>query len=194
MSRKIGYARVSSRSQSNAMQIAELERAGCTSIFSDHAVSGTATQRSGLDEALAQARAGDVIVVWKLDRLARSLSFLVKLIDEFSDKEIGLISITDGINTTTHAGKLIIHLIGAIADFERNIIIERSMLGLENARRAGKRLGRPPKLSPDCIAKAHFQMTKQGKDIAHLATEMNVSTLTLKRGFEKFDLPLPTSK
>src|SRR3954467_5036994 len=139
----VGYARVSTTDQTLELQHDALTKAGCTKIFTDTA-SGAQTEREGLTEAISYVRAGDTLVVWKLDRLGRSLKDLITRIRELNDRKIGFRSITENIDTTTSGGKLIFHIFGALAEFERDIIRERTNAGLEAARARGKLGGRPP--------------------------------------------------
>src|SRR5437660_12491827 len=138
----IGYARVSTQDQTLHLQKDALEKLGCSKIFTDTA-SGAKAERKGLDEALAYVREGDTLVVWKLDRLGRSLQHLIETITQLNNRKIGFQSITEQIDTTTSGGKLIFHIFGALAEFERDIIRERTKAGLEAARARGRRGGRP---------------------------------------------------
>src|SRR5260370_32751209 len=125
----IGYARVSTQDQTLNLQKDALEKIGCTKIFTDTA-SGATTERKGLDEALAYVREGDSLVVWKLDRLGRSLKHLIETVTNLNNRNIGFQSITENIDTTTSGGKLIFHVFGALAEFERDLIRERTQAGL----------------------------------------------------------------
>jgi DNA invertase Pin-like site-specific DNA recombinase len=133
----VGYARVSTSDQTLDLQQDALTKAGCTRIFTDTA-SGAQTERKGLQEAISYVRVGDTLVVWKLDRLGRSLKDLITRITELNDRKIGFRSLTENIDTTTSGGKLIFHIFGALAEFERDIIKERTNAGLEAARTRGK--------------------------------------------------------
>jgi len=139
---KIGYARVSTQDQSIYMQKQALKQAGCEKTFSDTA-SGVRADRIGLDNAMAQLRAGDTLVVWKLDRLGRSLQNLIQLIKLLQEKKIGFQSLQENIDTTTSGGKLIFHIFSALAEFERDVIRERTNAGLQAARVRGRLGGRP---------------------------------------------------
>jgi DNA invertase Pin-like site-specific DNA recombinase len=150
MAMLIGYARVSTTDQTLALQQDALTKAGCTKIFTDTA-SGALTERIGLNEALSYVRPGDSLVVWKLDRLGRSLKDLITRITQLKNRKIGFKSLTEQIDTTTSGGKLIFHIFGALAEFERDIIRERTNAGLEAARTRGKLGGRPKALSPEKI-------------------------------------------
>lgn len=144
----IGYARVSTMDQNLDLQIDALKLAGCQQIFTDK-ITGTKFERPQLSELKKILRAGDTIVVWKLDRMGRGLRDLINLMREFEENKIGFKSLTEGIDTTTTTGKLIFHIFGALAEFERNLIIERTQAGLKAGRARGKIGGRPPKLSND---------------------------------------------
>ena len=147
---KIGYARVSTPDQSLYMQKQALKQAGCEKIFSDTA-SGVRSDRIGLDKAMADLRAGDTLVVWKLDRLGRSLQNLIQLIKLLKENKVGFQSLQENIDTTTTGGKLIFHIFSALAEFERDIIRERTNAGLKAARARGRLGGRPYLLTPTKI-------------------------------------------
>ncbi|MEM7776516.1 MAG: recombinase family protein [Pseudomonadota bacterium] len=157
-------------------------------IFDDHGVSGSRDSRPGLDKMLRILEPGDTVVVFKLDRLGRSMLHLADLLERFKKTDIHFCSVAEGINTTTPGGKLIFHIFSAIAEFQRDIIVENTHAGLEAARKRGKRLGRPPLLSIDDIVTAHYRLVKHGDAIARLAQELGVSRMTLARGFDKLGL------
>src|SRR6266511_6021697 len=138
----IGYARVSTNEQTLALQNDALTNAGCVRLFTDTA-SGATTSRPGLAEAISFAREGDVLVVWRLDRLGRSLKHLIDTITTLERQGIGFKSLTENIDTTTSGGKLIFHIFGALAEFERDIIRERTRAGLTAARARGRKGGHP---------------------------------------------------
>jgi DNA invertase Pin-like site-specific DNA recombinase len=138
----IGYARVSTHDQTLALQQDALHKAACDRIFTDIASSAKA-ERKGLDEALNYVRSGDTLVVWRLDRLGRSLPHLIATMTDLEEQGIGFKSLTENIDTTTSGGKLIFHIFGALAEFERNLIRERTQAGLTVARARGKKGGRP---------------------------------------------------
>ena len=142
----IGYARVSTHDQTLHLQRDALEKAGCEQIFTDQ-VSGTKTERKGLSEALSHLRTGDTLVVWRLDRLGRSLRHLIDTVTMLHEKGIGFKSLQENIDTTTSGGKLVFHIFGALAEFEREIIKERTQAGLQSARSRGKVGGRPKALT-----------------------------------------------
>ena len=142
---KIGYVRVSKHEQHEALQIDALKEAGCEKWFVDK-VTGSRAERKWLDEALAYVRPGDTFLVWKLDRAGRSLKHLMELLKSLGELDISFISMTEQIDTTTPGGKLIFHLMGALAEFERDLIRERTNAGLAAARARGRVGGRPRKL------------------------------------------------
>ncbi len=144
----IGYARVSTDDQKLNLQRDALRTARCDKIFEDH-ISGAKTSRPGLNSALEIARAGDTLVVWRLDRLGRSLKDLIQLTDTLKQQSIGLYSLQEAINTTSSSGQLVFHLFGALAEFERNLIRERTQAGLTAARARGRKGGRPKALDPN---------------------------------------------
>ena len=142
---RIGYARVSTHDQNLDLQKDALKKAGCEKVIVDVA-SGKKEKRSGLDRARDQLRKGDVLVVWRLDRLGRSLKHLIELMNEMEREGIGFCSLQESINTTTPGGKLVFHIFGALAEFERNLIRERTKAGLDAARARGRKGGRPKAL------------------------------------------------
>ena len=144
---KIGYARVSTNDQNLDLQTDALKKAGCKKIFSDRGVSGVKTARPGLDKALDQIRKGDILVIWKLDRLGRSLSHLLSIIEDLKQKGVDFASVQDGFDTSTASGKMVFSVIGAMAEYERNLIRERTMAGLAAARSRGRKGGRPKQLN-----------------------------------------------
>ena len=150
---KIGYARVSTKDQSLDLQIDALKKEGCKKIFHE-VVSGAKTERAELDRLLSQLREGDILIIWKLDRLGRSLKHLVQLVHELNEKGIGLQSINDPIDTTTSQGRLVFNIFASLAQFERDIIRERTQAGLKAARARGRIGGRPKGLSPKAQQKA----------------------------------------
>jgi DNA invertase Pin-like site-specific DNA recombinase len=176
----IGYARVSTTDQNPALQLDALLGAGCERIFTDEGVSGAAKKRPQLDQALALIKRGDVLVVWKLDRLGRSLSHLIELTSDIGQRGIGFRSLSEAIDTTRAQGKLMLHMLGALAEFERSLIAERTRAGLVAAKRRGAQLGRKRKLSEDQIAHAR-KLIDAGESPAHVAKTIGVSTATLYR-------------
>ena len=149
----VGYCRVSTNDQNLDSQIDLLKKAGCTKIFKD-IVSGSKAERVGLAEMIDYVREGDIVVVYRLDRLARGLIDLLELMEKFKNKNIGFRSISENLDTTTPTGKLMFHITGAFAEFERNIIRERTRAGLESARARGRKGGRPSLITPEKIQMA----------------------------------------
>lgn len=125
------------------LQLDALKTAGCEKIYSDEGISGAQLERAGLGQRLAETGAGDTLIVWKLDRLGRSLSFLIDFMKTCQDQGTGFHFITDGIDTSTTGGKLVFHIMGALAEFERSLIVERTKAGMDAARRRGKHVVRP---------------------------------------------------
>lgn len=143
---KIGYVRVSTKEQGFDLQIDALQKSGCEEIYKEVA-SGASSERPVLDELKQQLRSGDILVIWKLDRLGRSLKHLVELVGELMDKDVGLKSLNDPIDTTTPHGRLIFNIFASLAEFELDIIRERTQAGLKAARARGRKGGRPRGLS-----------------------------------------------
>jgi DNA invertase Pin-like site-specific DNA recombinase len=149
----IGYARVSTEEQNLDLQIQALEAVGCARIFRDRGISGAARERPGLTKALAAAKAGDVLVVWKLDRLGRSLPHLVEVIDSLRAVGTGFRSLQEQIDTTSAGGRFYLHILAALAEFEREMISERTKAGMAAAKRNGKHVGRPRKLTASQVVR-----------------------------------------
>src|SRR5271157_6028469 len=176
----IGYARVSTQDQTLNLQKDALEKIGCSKIFTDTA-SGSSTDRKGLEEAIEFLREGDMLVVWRLDRLGRSLKHLIETITSLSNRNIGFKSITENIDTTTSGGKLIFHIFGALAEFERDIIKERTQAGLVAARARGRLGGRPKALSPKKVSMAQVLYNDESNSISDICKTLNISKATLYR-------------
>jgi len=175
----IGYARVSTADQTLALQQDALQKAGCSKIFTDTA-GGANPERRGLEEALEYLREGDTLVVWRLDRLGRSLKHLIETITKLQERNIGFKSLTENIDTTTSGGKLIFHIFGALAEFERDIIRERTKAGLQAARARGRLGGRPKALNEKKAAAQQLYDDKR-HTIADICKTLNVSRATLYR-------------
>jgi len=176
----IGYARVSTADQTLALQQDALTKGGCSKIFTDTA-SGATTERPGLTEALSYVRTGDTLVVWRLDRLGRSLKDLIERITQLQAKNIGFKSLTENIDTTTSGGKLIFHIFGALAEFERELIRERTQAGLSAARARGRTGGRPKALSEKRAAMARQLYQDKSYSIGEICKTLNISRATLYR-------------
>jgi|SRR5882762_3974788 len=178
---KIGYVRVSKQEQHEALQIDALKEAGCEKWFLDK-ITGSKAERKGLDEALAYLRPGDTLVVWKLDRAGRSLSHLIELLKGLKERDIEFVSLTEQIDTSTPGGKLIFHMMGALAEFERDLIRERTNAGLAAARARGHRGGRPRKLRTNGnIALARQMFADKSHSIPDMCAALGVSRATLYR-------------
>lgn len=176
----VGYARVSTIGQSLDSQIEQLTKIGCNQIFKE-AVSGAQRHRPRLEISLQSLNAGDTLVVTRLDRLARSTRDLLEIVDHIEQKDAKLKSISESwADTTTPAGKLILTVLGGLAEFERSLIAERTAEGRERARREGRRLGRPPKLSP-YQRNLVKRWRQEGQDNAQIARCLGVSRSTVSR-------------
>src|SRR5215204_2922694 len=180
----IGYARVSTGEQTLDLQLDALTKAGCGKVFTETA-SGATSDRPLLKEALAYARSGDTIVVWRLDRLGRSLQHLIATVTALKDRGIGFRSLTEQIDTTTSGGKLIFHVFGALAEFERDLIGERTHAGLAAARARGRTGGRPRKLAdPKQLALAKRLYADGETDVATICRTLGISRATLYRALK----------
>lgn len=175
----IGYARVSTQLQDNASQIEALKNIGCETIF-EETISGGRWERPKLQELLHYVRKGDTIVVWKLDRLSRSLKDLLFIMEQIESRGASFRSLTESIDTTTSAGKMMMQMVGVFAEFERSMLKERTMKGLEYARGQGRVGGRKPKLKP-VQTEEIIKLYKKGKSAAELAELFNVHKATIYR-------------
>lgn len=176
----VGYARVSTRDQKPELQLDALAQAGCEKVFEETA-SGAQRDRPQLQAALDYMRAGDTLVVWKLDRLARSMKQLIETVERLDEAGIGFRSVTEAIDTTTAGGKLVFHIFGALAEFERSIIRERTRAGLEAAKARGRVGGRPSKLNADDLKMARTLLAEGSMTVHDIARRLNVSPATLYR-------------
>jgi DNA invertase Pin-like site-specific DNA recombinase len=176
---KIGYCRVSTNEQNLNLQTTALEKAGVDRIFSDK-ISGAKAFRPGLSELLGFARENDCLVVWRLDRLARSLKDLIEISNQLQTRNIQLISLTENIDTTTTTGKLFFHIFGALAEFERNLIVERTRAGLEAARARGRSGGRRRALDGEQLRNVQ-KLLETSQDYVSLARTLKVSERTIRR-------------
>lgn len=181
---KIGYARVSTVDQNPALQLDALWRAGCEHVYTDEGVSGATVTRPALQKAIAALKPGDLLVVWKLDRLGRSLSHLIALTSDLAQKGIGFESLSESIATTSAHGKLLLHLLGALAEFERALITERTRAGIQAAKRRGVQLGRKRKLSSNQVKLAR-RLLAAGDAPVDVARNLNVSKATLYRALDE---------
>ena len=174
----IGYARVSTSEQDIALQCDALVAAGVTRIFEDRGVSGAKDERSGLNAALAFLREGDTLVVWKLDRLGRSMTHLLQTVAELEGRGVGFRSLTETIDTTTPTGRLVFHLFGALGQFERDLIRERTGAGLQAAAARGRKGGRPVALTSEKVARARL-LIASGLNVREAAVRVKVSKSAL---------------
>jgi DNA invertase Pin-like site-specific DNA recombinase len=181
----IGYARVSTHEQTLNLQKDALQKAGCDKIFTDTA-SGAKAERIGLEDALNYVRKGDTLVVWRLDRLGRSLPHLITTMMDLEEQGIGFKSLTENIDTTTSGGKLIFHIFGALAEFERNLIRERTTAGLVAARARGRKGGRPKFLTARQVGIAQDLYEKR-HPIAEICRTLKISKATLYRALKPKD-------
>ena len=177
---KIGYARVSTEEQNLDLQLKALEAAGCSRIFQDSGVSGAATARPGLRQAFKALRRGDVLIVWRLDRLGRSVIHLLESVRTLQEREIGFHSLQEQIDTTSAAGRFYLHMLAALAEFERELIRDRTRAGMAAARDRGTIIGRPRKMSDTQVNEARERLAR-GEKAGAVAAAYKVSTLTLRR-------------
>jgi DNA invertase Pin-like site-specific DNA recombinase len=181
MTTLIGYARVSTADQDPQLQLDALELAGCARVYVDHGVSGSLASRPELDRMLDQLRAGDVVTVWRLDRLGRSVRNLITLVDDLAARGVGFCSLTEELDTTTAGGKFIFTVFGALAELERSITRERTLAGLESARARGRVGGRKPVMTGEKLAVARDMMASGQHTVTAVAATLGVSRRTLYR-------------
>jgi len=181
---KYGYARVSTEDQNTALQLAALKRAGCKTVFKDEGISGATAQRPALLRCLKALRAGDTLVVWKLDRLGRSLRDLIHMLDELKQRGVKFRSLTEAIDTDTATGRAMWQMIGVLAELERSLITERTRAGVKAAQRRGVKFGRKPKLSAPQIAHAR-QLIEGGQRVQDVAALLSVGRVTIYRALQR---------
>ena len=179
----IGYARVSTDDQNAQLQIDALKAAGCLKVFTDTA-SGSLAHRPKLDKMIDHLRPGDVVVVWRLDRLGRSLKNLIALVEDLAGKGVGFRSLSESIDTTTANGKLFFSIMGALAEFERDLIRERTMAGLAAARARRRVGGRPPTMTPEKVKVARQMYASREHTVEAIAQTLGVSRKTIYRHLE----------
>ena len=177
---RIGYARVSTSDQSLDLQIDALNQAQCDSIFCDDGISAIASSRPGFEKALSTLNSGDTLVLWKMDRAFRSLRHALDVLEEFETSGIDFLVLTEGIDTTTPMGRCFFQIRNAFSELERSLISERTKAGMEAARKRGKTIGRPARLSPRQIRDAKRRKSA-GEDMAVIAQQNGVSARTLYR-------------
>lgn len=174
----IGYARVSTNDQNPELQVDALEKVGAEQIFQEK-FTGTLKERPELSQCLRMLRKDDVLVVWKLDRLARSLKDLVEIVQSLHDRGVGFKSLTESIDTTSSGGRLVFHIFGALAEFEHDLIRERTMAGLQAARARGRKGGRKPSMSDDDVKKASAMLLDPNITKKEVAEHFGVARTTL---------------
>ncbi|MEI9902450.1 MAG: recombinase family protein [Hyphomicrobium sp.] len=179
---RIGYARVSTSDQSLGLQLDALHRAGCDLIFREE-VSGAVLSRPVLDEVIGQLKVDDVLVVWKLDRLGRSLAHLIAVVSGLNSRGVGFVSLSEAIDTDCASGRLLFHIMGALAEFERALISERTRAGIAAARERGVRIGRPAKFDWADVRAAQAAFLSGHDGIKALAGKLGLSISTLRRAF-----------
>ena len=177
---RIGYARVSTDEQSIALQVDALNRAQCDRIFKDEGISGVAARRPGLDRALAQLKSGDTLVVWRLDRLARSMRDLTDTITVLHGRGVGFHSICEHIDVSSAFGEFVLHVLSAVAHFERALIVERTRAGMAAAKARGATFGRKPALTDEELREAVY-LIDQGLSVPEAASQIGVGRSTLYR-------------
>jgi len=183
---KYGYARVSTDDQNPALQLVALKKAGCHKVFKDEGISGVATKRPALARCLKTLQVGDTLIVWKLDRLGRSLRDLIAMLDELRDRGVRFHSLTEAIDTETPTGRAMWQMIGVLAELERSLITERTRAGVKAAQSRGVKFGRKPKLTTLQIAHART-LVESGKAVSEVAQLLNVDRATVYRGLKKED-------
>lgn len=180
MGELLGYSRVSTLEQNSRLQTDALKAAGCYRVFTDRA-SGALDERRELAKLFDQARPGDTVVVWRLDRLGRSLRHLIDTVNALSERKVGFRSLTENIDTTTSGGKLVFHIFGALAEFERELIRERTQAGLAAARARGRHGGRPTVMPPDKVATARRMYDSKEYTVEAVARVLGVSRASIYR-------------
>ena len=180
----IGYCRISTSEQNLELQIQALKEAGCEKIFEEVA-SGAKDDRPKLKEAIEYARKGDVITVWKLDRLSRSLKHLIETVSDLEKREVGFRCITQNLDTTSSSGKLVFHVFGAISEFERSLIRERTAAGLKVARARGRLGGRPKVLDQEKITIARSLYEDGKTSVGKICETLGISRATFYRNVQK---------
>ena len=185
MGRKIGYARVSTSDQKLEVQIDALEKAGCEAVFTDHGLSGARADRPALTEALASLKEGDELIVWSLDRLGRSLLHLILTLDDLGQRGVHFKSLSETIDTTTAVGRLLFHVIAALAEFHRRIIAENTREHMQAQIEQGRKFGRPRKITDEQVEYARQRLAAGSVTMTSLAHELAVHPDTLRRALRR---------
>ncbi|MBB4406406.1 recombinase family protein [Agrobacterium radiobacter] len=190
---RIGYARVSTVDQHLDLQRNALRLAGCNRIFEDHGVSGSNEQRGGLSSMLKALRRGDILVVWRLDRLGRSIIHLISMVESLKRRGIGLVSLTESIDTSSAGGQLIFHILAALAEFEKSLIRERTIAGIAAAKARGKLPGRRPALTEVQCMEIRATLNS-GVSLREVARNYNVHPRTVLRGISRLARSQPQAR
>ena len=181
---KYGYARVSTDDQNTALQLTALKKAGCKTVFKDEGLSGATTKRPALQRCLKALTAGDTLIVWKLDRLGRSLRDLIHMLDDLRERGVKFQSLTEAIDTATPTGRAMWQMIGVLAELERSLIAERTSAGVKSAQARGVKFGRKPSLSAQQIAHAR-KLVEQGEAVPTVAKLLDVDRATVYRALKR---------
>lgn len=179
--RNFGYARVSTTEQNMDLQLTALNAAGCAKILTDEGFSGANFSRPGLNKLLEVLRRGDTLTVWRLDRLGRSLFELIKLVRDLNERGVEFRSLSESLDTSSSAGRLLLHVLASMAEFERSLISERTRAGMDAARARGSRIGRRPAMTPEQLEQARALLQQPGKTIGEVAHGFRVHPRTLSR-------------
>lgn len=179
--RNFGYARVSTVEQNMDMQLAALRAAGCGTVLTDEGFSGADFARPGLNKMLRTLRRGDTLTVWRLDRLGRSLFELLKLVRDLNERGVEFRSLSESLDTSTSAGRLLLHVLASMAEFERSLISERTRAGMAAARARGSRIGRRSAMTPEQLITAKAAIERDRRSVAEVASEYRIHPRTLGR-------------
>lgn len=181
----VGYARVSTEEQNLDLQVSALRAQGCQRIYTDHGISGNCRDRPGLEDALRHLAPGAKLVVWKLDRLGRSVPHLITLLDDLARRGVLFHSVTEHIDTSCSGGRLLFHFLSALAEYERSLISERTRAGMAAAKARGAALGRPRRLSPEQAAIAMQRVDADPMALPEVATQLGVHRRTVERALSR---------
>jgi DNA invertase Pin-like site-specific DNA recombinase len=185
--RLIGYARVSTADQKLDMQLDALSEVGCVKVFQDHGLSGASAARPGLDNMMTYLEGGDMLVVYKLDRLGRSSYHLADMLARLDKMDVQFCSLTEGINTSGFGGRLVYNIFAAVAEFHRDLIRENTINGLRAARERGSKIGRPAKMTNEQAHEAYQKLRNDGQTVSDVARMFDVSESALLRRMRTID-------